>query len=374
MRKISIVLFLLLPTLLFGQDSLRTGVKYGVLPVLSFNSDDGIFLGAEIKRYDYREVLPFKSYTRIAANYKTNGAFSLGLSREEVDIFGSDLRISWDFFSSQNFADYYLGDTDKTPFDRQRFDTTSYYSFKSFRVNFGGATRFPISKEGATNRFDFKAGLRIVYEAPWGTPETRFINAQNIEGNEGAFLTLIDLGLVLERRNSEFRAQKGYQLSVGSKYAPPGISTHHTMENYVRGVGFLPLSKKMPITLATKLGLQNTVGETPYWFTPFLGGGSSFRGYMYRRFSSDNALSYTVEIRSWLLKIPFKNIELGLTLFMDGGKVFSNDNWDSILANHNMTLGFGGVMAIFTPDYILKYDFGFSEDGLGIYLGTGYSF
>ena len=374
MKKILFLVLFLAPVLVPAQDSLRTGVKYGVLPVLSFNSDDGVFIGGEVKRYDYRGALPFKSYTRIAVNYKTDGAFSAGVYRDEVDVFGTDIRIGWDAFSTQNFNNYYLGNTDEIEFDRQRFDTTSYYSFKSFRVNVGGGTRFPISREGATNRFDFKTGIRFVYETPWGTPESRFINSQNIEGGDGAFLTLLDIGLVLERRNSEFRAERGYQLTTGTKYAPPGISTHHTLENYFIGLGFLPLTKKIPVTLATKLYFQNTIGETPYWFTPFLGGGSSLRGYMYRRFSSDNALSYTVELRSWLLKIPFKNIELGANLFLDGGRAFSNDNWSEVFTNHKITLGFGGVMAIFTPDYILKYDIGFSEDGIGIYLGTGYSF
>ena len=116
------------------------------------------------------------------------------------------------------------------------------------------------------------------------------------------------------------------------------------------------------------------MGDTPYWFMPYLGDGSTLRGYMYRRFSSDNSLSYSVELRSWLLKIPFKNIELGVNLFADGGRVFTNENWDSIFNEHKLTLGFGGVMSIFTPDYILKYDIGFSDDGIGIYLGTGYSF
>jgi len=374
MKKFIIFIFLSLPVSLLGQDSLRQGVKYGFLPVLSFNTDDGLLFGGELKRYDYRNTLPFKSFTRIALNYYTDGAFGFTINRNEVDVFGSDLRASTNFFSGQNFTDYYLGDTDKLGFDETRFDSSSYYAFKSFRLDMGGFTRIPIIRDGATDRIDMKFGLRFIYETPWGTPESRFIYDQNIEGNDGAFLSLFDVGIILERRNSEFRAQRGYFLEIGTQYAPPVISTNHTIENYILALGFLPLSIKIPITLASKFRFQNTIGDSPYWFSPFLGGGTSLRGYMYRRFTSDNALSYSVEIRSWLFKIPFKNIELGANVFVDGGKAFSNENWDKAFTNHNLTLGFGGVMAIFTPDYILKYDIGFSEDGIGIYLGTGYSF
>ena len=44
------------------------------------------------------------------------------------------------------------------------------------------------------------------------------------------------------------------------------------------------------------------------------------------------------------------------------------------LVDHTIALGFGGVMSIFTPDFILKAELGYSEIGSGIYLGTGYSF
>lgn len=374
MRGIFFVIVLTISSSLYAQDSLRSGTKYGFLPVLSFNTDDGIFLGGELKRYDYGEVLPFNSFTKIASNYKTNGAFSFSIQRDEVKTFSTDIRTSFDASSSQNFGDYFLGDTDKIGFDRQRFDSTSFYSFKSFRVNIGAATRFPLSFGDGIERVDIKTGLRLVYETPWDTPNDRFINQQNIEGRDGAFLTLFDLGIILERRSSEFRAQKGYLIDAGIKYAPPVISTHQTMENYILALGFVPLVDKLPVILAGKFFFRNTLGETPYWFTPFIGGNGTMRGYMYRRFSSDNAISYSMEIRSWLFKIPYKNIEVGANFFADGGRVFSNNNWDSAFKSHKLTLGFGGVMSIFTPDYILKYDIGFSDDGVGIYLGTGYSF
>ncbi len=371
-----LLLLLIFSTSIFAQEQ-QKGVNYGVLPVFSFNSDEGIVLGGELKRYNYGDgtTLPFYNYMTLNTYLNSNGAFSVSLSRDQVKTFGTDIRTSSSISASQNFGNYFLGNTDEIEFDRARFDSASYYSFKSFGFNIGVATRIPIDLINGIERMDIKTGLQFVYESPWGTDANRFINSSGTAGSEGAFLSILDIAFVLERRNSEFRAQKGYLVDIGFKYAPPLVSTHQTIQNRIVSVGFIPLvDHGISASLAGKFKLVNTLGDTPYWFKPSLGGGGELRGYMYRRFSSDNTIAYTIELRTWLLKIPFKNIQLGTNLFFDGGREFSNDNWNQIFNKHKHTLGFGGVMSIFTPDYILKYDIGFSNDGIGIYLGTGYSF
>lgn len=364
----------LIQTNIFAQDSLRTGIKYGLLPLVSFNTDDGIYLGGEVQRYDYRDQLPFRSYTVVRASYKTIGAFGLAITRDQVRTFGTDIRTASDLLITQNLGDYYFGDTEKFEFNRARFDTSNYYAFKSFRVNVGVVSRYPLQFGEGISRLDFKVGLRFVYETPWGTPSSRFMHQKNITGSEGAFLSFIETGIYLERRDSEFRAVRGYSIDAGVKYAPPIIGTHHTLLNNVQLKAFIPVVEELPISLAMRISLQTTVGDTPYWFKPSLGGVGTIRGFIYRRFVSDNALSYSVEVRSWLLKFPWKNLEFGLTAFADGGRVFTNQNWRGIFNHHNSSLGLGGVMSIFTPDFIMKYEMGFSKEGAGVYLGTGYSF
>lgn len=359
------------------QGEIRQGVKYGILPVFSFNTDDGVVFGLDINRYQYGDEnrKPFENFMNLGLYLNSDGAFSVGISRDQVRTFGTTIRSTVSGFIAQNFGNYYLGKTDEIDFDQARFDSTSYYSFKSFTFNTGFTSRYPLYLGEGVERMDIKTGFRFVYESPWGNPENRMINSANVTASDGAFLTLLDLAFIIERRNSEFRAMRGFLVDAGIKYAPPVISSHHVIRNYVNVLGFIPLIEKgVNISLATRFNFENTLGESPYWFKPYLGGASQLRGYMYRRFSSDNIIAYNVELRSWLISIPFKNIELGLNFFMDGGREFSNNHWAQVFKDHKRTLGFGGVMSIFTPDYILKYDIGFSEDGVGIYLGTGYSF
>ncbi len=360
----------------FAQDSLRTGRNFIPIPELSFNSDFGVKVAAEALIYDYghNATVPFENYTRYRISYSTIGAFSLLASNDDVNAFNSEHRIFYYAFVSRNLSDYFFGDTDQLEYDEARYDTSEYYNFEIIRADVGGLMRTPIDPSNE-NSAEFKKGITLIYEKPLNQTATKFINAANIDGNEGAFLSLIDIGLLIDRRDSEFRPVRGYFFDIGTRYAAPFLSTHHGMHNYMTTYGFAPLINSfIDISLATRISLSNSIGEKPYWMTPSLGGTGTLRGFIFRRFSSDNALSYSAELRGWLFNIPNSNIELGGQVFVDGGRVFSNNNWGAILSEHKFSLGLGGVMSIFTPDFIMKAELGFSEDGTGIYLGTGYSF
>lgn len=359
------------------KDTVRTGVKYGLLPVLSFNSDAGLIAGGNLDRYNYGEGgrQPFVNYLQAGVYISTSGAFTLIAEKDQVETLGTDIRTKVSSIISQNFGSYYPGITDEQNFSKTRFDCSSYYHFKSFSANLGAHLRFPLGEVKGIERRDIKAGIRVAYESPWGVPENRFINSESVTGSEGAFLTMLDLAFVAESRDSEFRPMRGYAFETGVRYAPPVLSTHHTAQAYTELLGFVPIiDNGIKMSVAARLNLVNTLGTSPYWFKPFLGGSYQLRGYMYHRFSSDNIMAYNLELRTWLISVPFKNIELGLNFFTDGGREFSNNHWDRLFKDHKHTLGFGGVMSIFTPDYILKYDIGFSDEGIGIYMGTGYSF
>ncbi|MEO1022916.1 MAG: hypothetical protein AAFW89_10245, partial [Bacteroidota bacterium] len=350
-------------------------LAYGYLPILSFNTDSRAVFGGEVQRYNYAGRKPFKDYTRGFLMYSTAGAFSTFLSRDQIFEEANNFRLHTEIYAIQNFDNYYLGDTELVSFNEALFDTSDFYNFNSFSTQIGINARFLLKKGEGIHRTDIEAGLRLYYESPWGNREDQFISGNQIEGATGSFLSFIQTGFILERRNSEFRPTKGFLVDVGSRYAPPVLSTHHVIANNVRLNGHIPIPFPLiDVSMAGTIQLQHTYGQTPYWLASGLGGGAFLRGYRFRRFTSDNALSYSIESRSWFFKLPFQNIEIGGNLFMDGGRVFTNSNWDSILRKHNHTFGLGGVMAIFTPDFILKFDLGFSEEGTGLYLGTGYAF
>jgi hypothetical protein len=67
--------------------------------------------------------------------------------------------------------------------------------------------------------------------------------------------------------------------------------------------------------------------------------------------------------------------KIGVHVFSDAGRVFTGDDEASDLFNgYKQTIGFGGVLSLFNPDFILRGEMGFSEDASRIYIGVGYTF
>jgi hypothetical protein len=77
------------------------------------------------------------------------------------------------------------------------------------------------------------------------------------------------------------------------------------------------------------------------------------------------------EIRTWLFKLPWLEARVGVSGFIDNGIVYDGAFRDYQRAS---TIGFGGFTSLFNKDFILKYEMGFSKEGTGVYVGSGFSF
>lgn len=75
------------------------------------------------------------------------------------------------------------------------------------------------------------------------------------------------------------------------------------------------------------------------------------------------------------MSFPEYQIKFGGQLFTDIGRVFNDDDgWGDFFNDYRHTYGIGGAMSLFSPDFILRGDIGFSKDVSRIYIGVGYSF
>lgn len=377
MAKICCILLLFICSpFVQAQDSLRVGKKLVPIPELSFNTDFGFKIAGEIHVYDYgfASKQPFETFNRYRLSYSTIGAFSIHAISEKIDPFGPGSRLQWYGFVSRNLSDYYFGDTATQDYDESLFEDNEFYHYKMERFDIKALVRLPIG-DFENDKIQLKLGLNAIYERPFDLSGNQFLSIAEIKGENGALLSILETGLIIDKRDSEFRAGKGYMIDLGVKWSLPLVSKYQNVQNSMHLLGFLPIyDGQFSTTIASRVSLTQSIGELPYWHMPALGGSGTIRGFIYRRFTSDNTLSYTIEARSWFFKLPFKNIELGGQMFIDGGKAFTNDQWNSLLLEHKTALGLGGVMSIFTPDFIMKAEIGFSEDGTGVYLGTGYSF
>lgn len=348
--------------------------KYGFLPIVSFNSDMGFIGGLEVQEFDYRgNDLPFKKYTKAKVAYNSIGTFVIQFYRDRVRTLNSDVRSSYGFASYLSTGNYFPGITVREPFSKQKFDTTHYFNYNSFTFNGFISTRWPWYFGEYIERSDTKIGLELDYVNPFDLDKFSYLAEKKPTGYNYTLALLLDIGMIVERRNSEFQAQRGYSYGLTMKAALPWVSS-----NYFGSAGFaaayyypIVASAKFSLTWASRIALNYTFGDVPFWYLPYIGG-NNLRGYMWLREVGYGSLNYSSELRSWLFSIPYKNIRLGWNLFTDGGTVY--DRRINLANHHLLTVGFGGVMSIFTPDYIMKFDVGFSKEGMGIYLGTGYSF
>jgi len=350
-------------------------VRYGFLPGFSYDSDNGVNISVDLQRFNYGEgVQPFKNYGRYRASYRGIGAYTFSAYRDQLKTFGTDKRSSLDVFISQNFGNYFPGYTVDGGFSKDRFDTTSYYQFDSFLLNIGVETRVPLSAIIGIKRTDIKVGLRVVHEKPFDLQNNSYMFDERPEGWDGSTYTFVELGYIKENRDNEFRSQNGYLTSFSLKTSLPGLSSGVIGQVFseLRVYRELTSSESTPeIIFAQRFLVNQTIGDIPYWFAPSLGGGGNVRGFIYRRFVGKGSIQSNSELRAWLLNLPWWESRIGVSAFIDNGIVYDHSFSD---AQRAITFGFGGFMSIFSKDNILKYEMGFSKEGIGVYLGSGFSF
>jgi hypothetical protein len=354
-----------------SQDS----VRYGFFPSFSYDSDNGINISIDLQRFDYSDgIQPFNNYSKYRLSYKGIGAYTFSYYRDQVQTFGTDKRSAFDLLINQNYGNYFTGYTLDGEFNRDRFDNSDYYQFDSFLLNIGAETRLPITAVEGVRRTDIKIGLRVVHEKPFDHQTNSYMTEVQPIGWNGSAYTFAEVGYIKEARDNEFRSQQGYLFTHSFKTSIPGLSETWIGQLYTDLRMFKQFTEEgaMPeVILGQRLLNNYTMGEIPYWFAPFLGGNGALRGFMYRRFVGEASILSITELRTWLFELPWLDSDVGFNLFVDNGAVYKRDfsDWTG-----GTSYGFGGFMSIFSRDFILKYEMGFSEDGAAVYLGSGFSF
>jgi outer membrane protein assembly factor BamA len=368
----------LIAALAFAQPLLAQpadSVRYGLLPGFAYDSDNGLNIAIDAHRFNYgQKQVPFKSLSRYRMSYRSIGALTLSFSHEQVRTFDTDLRSSFDGLIARNYGAIHLGRTLRGDFDRERFDTTTYYSFNSDLINIGFSTRLPLGAIVGMRRTDVKVGLRLVHESPFDLEADGFMATERPTGWDGSTYVLAETGGVWEQRDSEFLPGNGTYAAWTVKSSVPGLS--HTLMGQISGDVRLyrrltPLGAPIHLVFAQRISADHVVGDEPYWFVPNLGGTNGLRGYLWKRFSGDGIVHSQTELRSWLPVLPWYDIRLGLNGFVDAGSAYDKG---FTLWEPTATAGFGVLVSILNPDFFIKYEMGFSKEGAGVYLGSGYAF
>lgn len=353
-----------------GGDSLSTAL----VPVAGYSSDEGFIGGAVYNRIDYRGGhVPFHNYLEAKALVTTKGFVQVEGRYEKLGAFGRDLRAETEVLFERLASNNYFGVGNDTEFTRQWWDE-GYYFFEDIAAELTYRLRRPLYREeGSGRRLDLIAGAGTAYHISYQLREESRFSASRPNGHEGGWVNLLTTGLVWENRDSEFDPRRGNRLDFELRFSPHALSAYDfttaelTLRQYFRLFG--------RVTVAQRLEGRHAGGDVPYWELSTLGDDVTLRGYPLNRFQGRTSVSYTLELRSWIVEFPQYGVKLGGQLFTDTGRVFTGrDEAGDLFGEWHRTVGFGGAMTVFNPDFILRGDLGFSEDLTRLYIGVGYMF
>lgn len=373
-----ISLIILFQSIVLSQDFQSSdSVKYAFLPAIAFNSDLGFIFGGIANKFDYKgEMKPFHSFTSVSGVFSTKGLASFEIALDKPNAFGTNIRLTSSLYAFRFLQDTYFGLANYDKINFSSNELQKFYEFQSFSIGFNTTLRIPLSKKSSSKQLDILAILNLDYETPWDNGSDRLITVEQPLGYNGGRTFMFGSGLIWEGRNSEFNPTKGTysetSLEIGNKIWGSSFNTlvlKHDMRHY------FTFQIIKDITLANRLFLKHTSGQTPFWKLAYAGDEETLRGYPSKRFLDDNVLILNNELRTWLFDFPSANIKLGGTVFMDVGRTFDNQtSINSLTSDLKYTYGFGVTSSLFTPDFIIRADIGFSEEDTGVYITIGYMF
>ncbi len=356
-----------------GTDS----TEFAFLPAVAFNSDLGLIGGGVFNWYIYKDsVEPFYGFINLSAIVSTKGLASFSLFYDKPKAFNRNLRLTSEVYSSRFFEDAYFGIGNYSVIKNPPENLPGYYQFKSFAAGFRVKGRFPLVRPNKASQLDANLIINTRYETPWDNGSDRLITLDAPLGIDGGVTSMLGLGLVWEARNSEFQPTSGTYASSNIEIGNSlwGSTFDLTVfESELRHYYTFFLIRE--ITFANRVMARFTNGEVPYWKLSYAGDEETLRGFESRRFSDDHAVLLNSELRTWLFEIPENEMRFGGTLFMDIGRTFAEDTDVNTIKNDlKTTFGFGALASFFTPDFIIRCDFGFSKEGTGVYFTTGFMF
>ncbi len=373
------LLFLGFGNPLKAQNLDADSTDFAFLPAISYNSDFGFIAGGVASWYSYKQNhTPFYSYINTSAIATTRGLFSFSLEVDKPHVFDTNIRNKTLIYTARFFEDAFFGIGNYEKITDPPEGIPDFYEFKSFTIGLRNDTRFPLVRTSSTRYLDAASVIDFRYETPWDNNPDQLISnpAPAPPGLRGGRTLMLGGGLIWEGRDSEFRPTKGTYASstveVGQTIWGSGYNLlvwEHEMSQY------LTFHLIKDVTFATRLYSEFTFGDVPYWRLAYAGDEQSIRGFESKRFMDDHVVYLNTELRTWLFEFPAIETELGGNLFFDIGRTFPNgENLDVIVNDLKYSAGFSGTASFFTRDFLIRGDFAFSEEGLGVYFTTGYMF
>lgn len=356
-----------------GALSPRVGSYYSIIPIVGYSSDFGLYGGGLLQRIQYGDgVSPFLSNMKFDATISTRGNFITKLDYERTTFLGRDLRTRFDFIGQIDKQGHFFGVGNNTPFSRSLFDEKVYF-YENRELFINHQLRKELFSFGRYGNADIYSNLVYWQVNPLTLSESSLLGEEQPFGFEKGRLAKTGIGFIADSRDSEFAPTEGgrYDLLFNIAPALPFLDYSYSemkvdLRNY--------LSLFPTVVFAHRFQAEKIFGTAPFWAQPILGDEYNLRGYHRNRFRGSASLLSMTELRSWLFSLWQGEVRVGMQLFWDTGRVFSENDSGELFRDWKHTFGAGGAFTLFSPDFIIRGDVGISDETFRIYFGMGYTF
>jgi len=429
-RNTILALFFLTCMCLNAQESAKKGLNLGVLPAVSFNSDEGFQYGAVLNLFNYGDGTHYPKYDQtyyLELSKFTKGStvlrfyFDSDQLLKGVRTFVDLSYITEDMLDFFGFNGY---QSDYSTFEESANRAFYKMSQKQLRflADFRGA--LPIEHlywEASYNLVNY-LNASVDYDrlnkstdlpvlTPGGSLYEKYVGWGILNPKEanGGLVSAFKAGLLYDTRNALSNPDKGFSSEALIEVAPSFMNESPYARYSLMHKHYQSLIKDR-LNLAVRLGVQGKIGKNdiPFYrrtvfMSPFatrtsptaLGGANSLRGIMRNRVVGDAFALGNVELRWKMVNFKFinQNFYLGLNGFFDTGYILDPVDWNSLSLtdtekadyfnlekkdSFHSSLG-GGLKVVMNQNFIISFEVGKplnKNDGskTGTYINLNYLF
>ncbi len=341
-----------------------------ITPVLAFNPDEGVILGATAQFIKHGfENNPF-TYKHIigGAYFTASDGFAINYTGEFANVFGKNNFKVESFYTTPAFSQNFFGYGNETEINAEE-ESDIYYRTRLERLNI----KLSHIRKGRLGS-EWKISLPVGYYNPSGN-EDRFVRDYFQEEDLASNLFAgIETSFFFENKNSKAFSTQGmsFDFVMGWK---------QNLEQSNRNFGYLkstfqidyPLVRNKKLTLSTAWHVSANSNNTfEFYQSAYIGGRYGLRGFPNQRFSGKTAYYQNTDLRFILLDFNTGILPgtLGIYTGFDYGRV-----WESSDPSKKWHTSYGGGVFVSSLNILtIRASFFASDEGGRFVFGLGFDF
>ncbi len=342
------------------------GRRYTPVPLLNYDSDDGVGYGVRLNVYDYDgKTVPYRRGYKAQFFMTTEGNWYHQLSADIPQLLPGqrfDLQLSIDRLP---YANYYgeLSDAEVDSMDLSKAQRTFKATSPKLNIQWIRDIRLP---------WRHKVGLAVNHTSISANSDSgNILGELRPIGFKGGWLLKLNTSVRYDTRDNYVDTHSGFleELLLEYKWGPSDfagwlISYEHRH--------FVPFGGAW--VLAYRVEVDRVFGEIPFYEELKLGGDGSIRGLPSARVRGQGRFLTNTEVRWRGLRLSEKkNIVLGAIGFVDIGHIYNREHGPSFDPGEwRSSYGYG--LRFHWYSTIIRMDYGRSKDRTGLYIEFNHIF